>query len=410
MRKTHKPGKKILPGIWKLNQDTFVVRAQPIDPRTGKKKNRKRLLEGVTLQEAMREREALLVFEDRTRKTSTRPETVADFAAWWLGYKNSRGDLGPATAQRYARSLDHLSKRILELPLKEVSAGVIEAWMVEGVRGPGGPNGAGFHPDTINGWLRVLGTLFKDACRLRGLTSNPMDGVRPLPVPVDLEEKNSLPFEQLLAVMHELRKGDPCVAMAGWVQALTGLRWGEVAALKWEDLDGDRVLRVQRTFVNGQLLPLTKTKRARRVGIPEPLLGELERHRAWLEAEKHPGLELGLMFPSTVGKPIWSARISEELRAVGARLQLKRRFTSHGFRRSFNDLLREAAVDPVVCKAITGHSTDRMREHYSTVRSAHVVAAGDAAAALFGPGLRLIQGGKESSEESSDPAGTTTAS
>ena len=39
----------------------------------------------------------------------------------------------------------------------------------------------------------------------------------------------------------------------------------------------------------------------------------------------------------------------------------------HGLRRTATDLLRRAAVDPVTAKAIIGHTTDRMREHYSTV-------------------------------------------
>ena len=41
--------------------------------------------------------------------------------------------------------------------------------------------------------------------------------------------------------------------------------------------------------------------------------------------------------------------------------------TIHGLRRTATDLLRCAAVDPVAAKAIIGHTTDRMREHYSTV-------------------------------------------
>jgi integrase len=41
--------------------------------------------------------------------------------------------------------------------------------------------------------------------------------------------------------------------------------------------------------------------------------------------------------------------------------------TIHGLRRTATDLLRRAAVDPVAAKAIIGHTTDRMREHYSTV-------------------------------------------
>jgi integrase len=44
------------------------------------------------------------------------------------------------------------------------------------------------------------------------------------------------------------------------------------------------------------------------------------------------------------------------------------RFTIHGLRRTFNDLARRAGVDAVVTKSITGHVTEQMREHYSTVQ------------------------------------------
>ena len=36
-------------------------------------------------------------------------------------------------------------------------------------------------------------------------------------------------------------------------------------------------------------------------------------------------------------------------------------------RRTFNDLKRLAKVEAVVTKSISGHQTDRVREHYSTV-------------------------------------------
>ena len=44
-----------------------------------------------------------------------------------------------------------------------------------------------------------------------------------------------------------------------------------------------------------------------------------------------------------------------------------RRFTVHGLRRTFNDLARRAGIDSVVIRSITGHVTESMREHYSTV-------------------------------------------
>jgi len=40
--------------------------------------------------------------------------------------------------------------------------------------------------------------------------------------------------------------------------------------------------------------------------------------------------------------------------------------------RTFQDLSREAEVDSVVAKAISGHATDAMRVHYSTASDAEV--------------------------------------
>jgi integrase len=44
------------------------------------------------------------------------------------------------------------------------------------------------------------------------------------------------------------------------------------------------------------------------------------------------------------------------------------RFTPRGLRRTFNDLARAARVEALVTRSISGHQTERMREHYSTVQ------------------------------------------
>jgi hypothetical protein len=41
---------------------------------------------------------------------------------------------------------------------------------------------------------------------------------------------------------------------------------------------------------------------------------------------------------------------------------------ARGMRRTFNDLARLANVEAVVTKSISGHKTERMREHYSSVQ------------------------------------------
>ena len=64
--------------------------------------------------------------------------------------------------------------------------------------------------------------------------------------------------------------------------------------------------------------------------------------------------------------------------------------TIHGLRRTATDLLRRAAVDPVAAKAIIGHTTDRMREHYSTVNADETRDIGTRVASLV-PAVRPAQ-------------------
>lgn len=52
---------------------------------------------------------------------------------------------------------------------------------------------------------------------------------------------------------------------------------------------------------------------------------------------------------------------------VGGLIGLKKKFTPRGMRRTFNDMCRAAKVESLVTKSISGHLTDRMKDHYSTV-------------------------------------------
>lgn len=44
-------------------------------------------------------------------------------------------------------------------------------------------------------------------------------------------------------------------------------------------------------------------------------------------------------------------------------------FTQRGMRRTFNDLARHAKIESIITRSISGHSTERMQDHYSTVHS-----------------------------------------
>jgi len=54
---------------------------------------------------------------------------------------------------------------------------------------------------------------------------------------------------------------------------------------------------------------------------------------------------------------------------VAAEMELGFAFTQRGMRRTFNDLARHARVESIVTRSISGHLTERMQDHYSTVAS-----------------------------------------
>src|SRR6185436_11010324 len=78
-------------------------------------------------------------------------------------------------------------------------------------------------------------------------------------------------------------------------------------------------------------------------------------------------IEAGWMFPSTEG----TLRTPNSLDRAWARCKqiagITKRFTVHGLRYTFTDLVRRANVDAVVRRALTGHVTEEMQRHYSTV-------------------------------------------
>ncbi len=405
-KRTEASGQWVAEGVWKLKRDVFLVRVQVRDA-SGAKKNRRRILEGSTLTEALLERDRIraalsggtstgalraatepVVSELGTSSTrvsqamtepvssatsnaaTTSRPSLGDFAESWLARKKARGDLEERTLERYATALDHLSRRLVRTPVDEVTPEMIEDWVAASTRR--------FSPTTINGWLRVLRACLKAA----RLPSNPALEVPFLREPVNLEEPNALPPDQLKKLLTALSAHGHVIEAAAWTQALTGCRWQEVSAFRWDDLDRDQqVLFVRRKAVKGKLVPRTKTGVPRIVGVPPVLAKLLREHRRKLTESKHPGLASGLMFPSNVGTPLASSRISDALRAACKTAGIRQRFTSHGFRRSMTDMLRKARVDPVIAAAVVGHETERMRRHYSTIDPDDARAAGEQVAA-----------------------------
>jgi integrase len=222
-------------------------------------------------------------------------------------------------------------------------------------------------------WFRVFRTMTRDAINnAMGALDLPRDPTLRVSLPeqpVDDSEPNSLTPEQLAAFLEAMRTNYPQHYALVATLAYTGLRFCHASALRWEDWDEQTgVLRVVRKHFRGEIGPVSRKKRAPKEYPVEPELAEILReHRQRMLREQAKGLETGWMFPSTEG----TLRTPNSLDRAWAKClkhaKITKRFTVHGLRYTFTDLVRRANVDAVVRRALTGHVTEEMQRHYSTV-------------------------------------------
>ena len=135
----------------------------------------------------------------------------------------------------------------------------------------------------------------------------------------------------------------------------------------WDDVDFRRgVIHIRRNNWRGKLgAPKTPASR-RTVPMCEQLASILRGHRQRMIAAQHPGLARGIVFPTQRGTLHKGTPMGAVLRRALATAGVDVHLTTHGLRRTFNDLARRVATGQVV-RAIVGHTTEAMTGHYSVI-------------------------------------------
>jgi integrase len=233
-------------------------------------------------------------------------------------------------------------------------------------------------------WFRTFRTMTRDAMVALDLPRDPTLRVSLPEGELDRSEPNALSPQELQAFLTAMKTKCPKHYALVAVLAYTGLRFCHASTLRWSDWDQKAaVIRVVRKNFRGNVGPVSRKKQAPKEYPVEPEIRDLLlAHHAMLKAEEkkrleekgvdvlpHPSAPLTspLMFPSKVG----TLRTANTLDAAFATCKkvagIEKRFTVHGLRYTFTDLVRRANVDAVVRRALTGHVTEEMQRHYSTV-------------------------------------------
>ena len=376
------------------------MRARVTDPTTGRKKEIRKVLpeanETVAFQWLDDERNRIKAGVLSAAPPKTR---FAEFAASLFERKVTTREIKSARSrERWKYTLEHLIAGSDNVPgfgemfVDQMQVVHVLNWKTGIARLIAAGS---YSPTTANGWLAILRVIAKAAKRELALPIDATEGVTYFDTSEHAtyteEEPNALRpdrVSEFLACMREVYPSHYAMTFLGFA---TGLRPSSMRPLRRRgaapDVRWDEgVILVRRSHSLGdEVMDTTKTKLRQRISVPPEVIQVLANH-VQTQLTTPEQLASELLFPAANGGFLTEHCLRKPFAKVGALIGLEMSFTPRGLRRTFNDLARTAKVETLVTKSISGHLTDRMREHYSTV---HPVEQRESIGAV----LRLVKGG-----------------
>jgi integrase len=306
--------------------------------------------------------------------------TFADAAAEWLRYVEHDRRRRPSTVRDYRNTINgRLLPEFGTEDIESIDADRIDRWrsglLVE----------TELSPRTINKMIVILHGIFRRAMRVYGLSSNPVAAIDRQPHRRTGDIQVLTPAEVLLLAD---KAESPQDAAIFTVAAFTGLRLGELRALRWQDIDfAKRIVHVRRNFTYGAE-GAPKSGKVRSVPLIDQAakaLDALSRRDILTEPED-------LVFISPAGGVVDDTKLRRRYYAALDRAKLKR-LKFHSLRHTFGTVAVQAFPLSDV-KAFLGHA-----DIQTTMVYVHHVPQHDAADRLG----RLVEASSDPLEQSVSP-------
>ncbi len=331
-------------------------------PRAGGKRKR----ETLTVRGSLKDAEAKLakrIAEVESGIVGTGSDTtVRQFVASWLERKRE-SDLAASTVQRY----DELANRFIVPTLGDIVMTKLRPLHIESaiatwrkMLNAHSKEKKAVSQRTVHHAFSTLRTALGQAQRWNIIERNPCANVER--VAKGRSIGNALDESQALELL-DLLRGDQ-LEHPTLLAIMTGLRRGELLALRWQDVDFERAsIQVSRSLeiigTHELRFKQPKTPKSQRtVALPTQAIVALKRHRAQqrLHIMRHRDIyqENDLVFPNPEGAPWHPKRFSA---SFGHRMkQLKVRITFHGLRHSYASIPLRAGASLKVASEALGHS------------------------------------------------------
>jgi integrase len=236
----------------------------------------------------------------------------------------------------------HIFPALGSVPLHGINRAQIEICL-------SGMKRRGHATSTLRNIRATFSTVLQYAVERGFLTENPAHGIRIREADIKKERRiySSAEMRRLLAVLSE-----PCRSVVS-VAVLTGMRIGEILALRWNRIDSlHGTIEVVENYSCGEFVT-PKTKSSRRV-IPmsSALMGVLEKHRA----EGGACSPDALVFCTSKGTPLNAKNLyNRDLAPACDRIE-QPRVSWHSFRHTHATLLGDTGGSLKTAQALLGHS------------------------------------------------------
>ncbi|HWE32274.1 MAG TPA: site-specific integrase [Solirubrobacteraceae bacterium] len=293
--------------------------------------------------------------------------TFADACAEYLRYIAQDRGRKASTVEDYRSIINvHLLPTFGELQLEEITVPAVEAFQASLARRV--HRGRAITPRTRNKVLNVLHGVFARARKVWGLATNPAAGIERHPQRNSGDIEVFSPEEVWALIRHADDERDAAVYATA---AFTGLRMGELRALRWRDVDFPRsVIRVRASYAAGEL-SVPKSGKVRSV----PMVDEAAQLLAQLNRRADFTNDDDLVFCEIDGGWLNDDRLRRRYETAMKRAGL-RRLRFHDLRHTFGSLAITRA-DIVEVQAWMGHA-----DIQTTMRYLHYRDRGQAAERL----------------------------
>jgi integrase len=222
---------------------------------------------------------------------------------------------------------------------------------------------------SINHNLKILRLIFGWAEKKNDIDYNPFKEVMNLKS--DCKEKGMFTSDEIFKLLLDKTRVEEVWAnnrndyLMNLVAYKTGARLGELQALQKSDLQDGYII-IQHSLDRKYGLKSTKTGKVRQIPIQSELLLVMKRHAALNEGDFVFGKDSGR-------RPIRHDEVYTAFHAAALRIGLTkealqaRHISFHSYRHGVATRLTAANVAPAMIRAITGHSTQAMLDHYTHI-------------------------------------------